>query len=81
MVLSHDEVARLLDATTCLKHQASLAVAYSAGLLVAEVSRLEIRDMDSERMLIHVESGKGGQFRNAMLLADLLTLLRQWWKD
>jgi integrase/recombinase XerD len=80
VVLSRDEVARLLGATTCLKHQAALAVAYGAGLRVGEVSILKVRDVDSERMLLRVERGKGGQYRNAMLSADLLALLRQWWK-
>lgn len=80
VVLSRDEVARLLNATTCLKHQAALSVAYGAGLRVAEVSALKVSDVDSERMLLRVERGKGGQYRNAMLSADLLALLRQWWK-
>jgi site-specific recombinase XerD len=80
VVLSRDEVTRLLNATTCLKHQAALSVAYGAGLRVAEVSALKVADIDSERMLIRVERGKGGQYRNAMLSADLLILLRQWWK-
>src|ERR1700742_5319980 len=81
VVLSRDEVARLLNATTCLKHQAALSVAYGAGLRVAEVAALKVADIDSERMLIRVELGKGGQYRNAMLSPDLLTLLRQWWQD
>ena len=80
VVLSPDEVARLLDATTCLKHQAALSVAYGAGLCVAEVAHLKVADIDSKRMLLRVERGKGGQYRNAMLSGDLLTLLRQWWK-
>jgi integrase/recombinase XerD len=80
VVLSRDEVARLLNATTCLKHQAALSVAYGAGLRVAEVSTLKVADVDSERMLLRVERGKGGRCRNAMLSEDLLTLLRQWWK-
>ncbi len=79
VVLSRDEVARLLDATTCFKHQAALSVAYGAGLRVAEVSALKVTDIDSERMLIRVERGKGGRYRNAMLPGDLLILLRQWW--
>src|ERR1700679_1089440 len=79
VVLSREEVARLLDATTCLKHQAALSVAYGAGLRVAEVAALKVADIDSERMLIRVERGKGGRYRNAMLPADLLTL-REWWK-
>src|SRR3954471_15510155 len=80
VVLSRDEVARLLNATTCLKHQAALSVAYGAGLRVAEVSALKVGDVDSERMLLRVERGKGGQHRNAMLSTDLLALLREWWK-
>ena len=80
VVLSRDEVTRLLNATTSLKHQAALSVGYGAGLRVAEISMLKVRDIDSERMLIRVERGKGGQYRNAMLSKDLLTLLRHWWK-
>ena len=80
VVLIREEVARLLDATTCLKHQAALSVAYGAGLRVAEVAALKVADIDSERMLIRVERGKGGRYRNAMLPADLLTLLREWWQ-
>jgi site-specific recombinase XerD len=80
VVLSRDEVLRLLNATTCLKHQAALSVAYGAGLRVAEVAALKVSDVDSQRMLIRVERGKGGRYRNAMLPGDLLTLLREWWK-
>ena len=80
VVLSRDEVARLLNATTCLKHQVALSVAYGAGLRVAEVAALKVSDIDSARMLLRVERGKGGRYRNAMLPADLLTLLREWWK-
>lgn len=80
VVLSRDEVARLLNATTCLKHQAALSVAYGAGLRVAEVAALKVSDVDSQRMLLRVERGKGGRYRNAILPAGLLTLLREWWK-
>ena len=80
VVLSQDEVARLLGATRCLKHQAALSVAYGAGLRAAEVTALKVRDIDSARMLLRVERGKGGQYRNAMLPAGLLALLREWWK-
>jgi site-specific recombinase XerD len=72
VVLSRDEVTRLLNATTCLKHQAALSVAYGAGLRVAEVAALKVSDIDSERMLLRVERGKGNRYRNAML--------REWWK-
>lgn len=80
VVLSQDEVARLLGATTCLKHQAALSVAYGAGLRASELTALKVRDIDSERMLLRVERGKGGQYRNAMLPIGLLALLRAWWK-
>jgi site-specific recombinase XerD len=49
-----------MQATTCLKHQAALSVAYGAGLRVAEVAHLKVADIDSERMLLRVERGKGG---------------------
>jgi integrase/recombinase XerD len=80
-VLSADEVARLLAATKNLKHRAALAVAYGAGLRVAEVASLKVGDLDSARMLIRVERGKGGRYRHAMLSPDLLTLLRTWWQE
>ena len=79
-VLSMGEVKRLLNATTCLKHQAALSVAYGAGLRVAEVSTLKVSDIDSKRMLLRVERGKGGRYRNAMLPEGLLVLLREWWR-
>ena len=75
---SRDEVT--LNATTCLKHQAALSVAYGAGLRVAEAAALKVSDIDSERMLLRVERGKGGRYRDAIRPADLLTLLREWWK-
>ncbi|SJZ78649.1 Phage integrase, N-terminal SAM-like domain [Consotaella salsifontis] len=78
-VLSPDEVRRLLGATVCLKHLAALSVAYGAGLRVAEVAALKVADVDSTRMILRIEHGKGGRDRNAMLSADLLALLRQWW--
>ena len=56
-VLSPDEAAHLIAATTCLKHRAALCVAYGAGLRVAEVASLKVGDIDSERMLIRVERG------------------------
>ena len=52
----------------------------AAGLRASEVASLKVRDVDSERMLLRVERGKGGQYRNAMLPAGLLPLLREWWK-
>jgi len=80
VVLTLEEMKRLLDATTCLKHQAALSVAYGSGLRVAEVSMLKVSDIDSERMLLRIERGKGGRYRNAMLPEGLLPLLRDWWR-
>ncbi|MGI4941089.1 MAG: tyrosine-type recombinase/integrase [Janthinobacterium lividum] len=79
-MLSPDEVGRLIAATTCLKHRAALSVAYGAGLRVAEVAQLKVGNIDSERMLIVVERGKGGRQRHALLSPTLLALLRAWWQ-
>ena len=79
-VLSPEEVARLLDAAPGLKYKAALSVAYGAGLRAAEVISLKISDIDSKRMIIRVEQGKGGKDRNVMLSPSLLDLLRTWWR-
>src|SRR5881275_3031190 len=80
VVLSVEEVARLLDAAPGLKYKAALSVAYGAGLRATEVISLKISDIDSKRMIIRVEQGKGGKDRNVMLSPHLLNLLRAWWK-
>jgi len=80
VVLSVEEVARLLDAAPGLKYKAALSVAYGAGLRAAEVVSLKVSDIDSKRMIIRVEQGKGGKDRNVMLSPHLLDLLRAWWK-
>jgi site-specific recombinase XerD len=80
VVLSVEEVARLLDAAPGLKYKAALSVAYGAGLRANEVVSLKISDIDSKRMIIRVEQGKGGKDRNVMLSPSLLELLRAWWK-
>jgi len=80
VILDPDEVKRLLEAATTLKYKAALAAAYGAGLRASEVTHLKVSDIDSQRMLIHVEQGKGSKDRNAMLSPTLLTLLRQWWR-
>jgi len=66
-VLSVDQVARLLQAISNLKHRAALSVAYGAGLRASEVTHLKIADIDSERMIIRVHQGKGRRDRYAML--------------
>lgn len=80
-VLSVEEVARLLEAAPNIKYKAALGVAYGAGLRVSEVTHLKVDDIDSKRMLIRVEQGKGRKDRNAMLSPQLLELLRLWWRE
>ena len=80
VVLSPEEVARLLGAAPGLKYKAALSVAYGAGLRVSEVATLKVSDIDSQRMLIRVEQGKGRKDRYVMLSPHLLELLRAWWK-
>src|SRR6201986_1944150 len=80
VVLSVEEVARLLDAAPGLKYKAALSVAYGAGLRANEVVSLQIGDIDSKRMVIRVEQGKGRKDRYVMLSPHLLELLRSWWR-
>lgn len=80
-VLSVEELGRLLEAAPNLKYKAALGTAYGAGLRVSEVAALKIDDIDSTRMLIRIEQGKGRKDRNAMLSPQLLALLRLWWRE
>jgi site-specific recombinase XerD len=80
VVLSPEEVARFLDAAPSLKYKAALSVAYGAGLRVSEVVALKVGDIDSKRMIIRVEQGKGRKDRYVMLSPHLLELLRAWYK-
>jgi len=79
VVLSQEEVARLLEAAPGLKYKAALSVAYGAGLRVSEVANLKVSDIDSQRMTLRVEHGKGQRDRYVMLSPQLLELLRDWW--
>jgi integrase/recombinase XerD len=81
VVLSPEEVARLLEAAPSLKYRAALSVAYGAGLRASEVVSLKIADIDSARMVIRVERGKGRKDRYVMLSEHLLELLRAWWRE
>ena len=80
VVLSRDEVSRLLAAVGNLKHQTALSVAYGAGLRVSEVCALKVSDIDSQRMALRIEQGKGSKDRYAMLSPVLLERLRNWWR-
>ena len=80
VVLSPDEVARLIAAAGNLKHQTALSVAYGAGLRASEVVALKVTDIDSQRMILRIEQGKGSKDRYAMLSPVLLERLRGWWR-
>jgi integrase/recombinase XerD len=80
VVLSQEEVALLLQAAPGLKYKAALSVAYGAGLRVSEVAHLRVSDIDSDRMTLRVEQGKGQRDRYVMLSPQLLELLREWWR-
>ncbi len=81
VVLSSEDVTRLLNSAPNLKSKAALSVAYGAGLRASEVCHLKITDIDSERMIIRIEQGKGARDRQAMLSPALLCLLRAWWRE
>ena len=80
VVLSREEVARLIAAAGNLKHQTALSVAYGAGLRASEVVALKVTDIDSQRMILRIEQGKGSKDRYAMLSPVLLERLRGWWR-
>jgi len=80
VVLSRDEVARLIAAAPNLKSQTALSIAYGTGLRASEVIALKVSDIDSERMMLRVEQGKGHKDRYAMLSPVLLERLRCWWR-
>jgi len=80
LVLAPDEIARFLESVAGLRNRVALTTAYAAGLRVSEVCRLKVASIDSERMLIHVEGGKGGRDRHAMLSPRLLDILRAYWR-
>src|ERR1700752_2200203 len=79
VVLSPEEGARLLEAALGVKYKAARSVAYGAGLRVSEVANLKVSDIDSQRMTLRVEQGKGQRDRYVMLSPRLLELLRDWW--
>ena len=80
VILSRDEVARLIMAAPGLKYQVALSVAYGAGLRASEVVGLKVGDIDSRRMVLRIEQGKGRKDRYALLCPVLLERLRAWWR-
>jgi site-specific recombinase XerD len=80
IILSIEEVTRLIEAAGGLKYKAALSIAYGAGLRSSEVVHLKVSDIDSQRMVLRVEQGKGKKDRYAMLSPTLLELLRAWYR-
>ena len=80
LILSQEEVARFFEHVPSIRYRAALMVAYGAGLRVSEVAALKVCDIDSKRMLLRVQQGKGQRDRYAMLSPRLLEVLRTWWR-
>jgi len=80
VVLNADEVVRFLEAVPSLKTRTALTTAYAAGLRASEAVGLKVADIDSGRMVIRVEHGKGGKDRYVMLSTQLLGILRTYWR-
>jgi integrase/recombinase XerD len=81
MILSQEEVARLIRSALTPFHRIILMTLYATGLRRAELARLKIRDIDSQRMVIHIQGGKGRKDRDVMLSPKLLEALREYWRD
>jgi integrase/recombinase XerD len=79
-VLNLEEIVRFLKAVEGTRNRVALTTAYAAGLRIGEVVRLKVSAIDSERMLLHIEGGKGGRDRYAMLSPRLLEVLRAYWR-
>jgi site-specific recombinase XerD len=81
VVMSPDEIRRLLAMAATIKARAMLSLAYGCGLRAGEVVRLKVGDIDSAQNIIRIVQAKGAKDRNVMLPADILGLLRQWWTE
>jgi site-specific recombinase XerD len=80
VILSPEEVAQLIDAASNLFHRTMLMTLYSTGVRRAELCRLQVTDIDSPRMMVHIRDGKGGHDRDVPLSATLLETLRVYWR-
>jgi site-specific recombinase XerD len=79
-VLSEDEVAKLIKSASSAYHRVIITTLYATGMRRAELARLKVEDIDSQRMVIHVRQGKGGKDRDVTLSPRLLEVLRDYWK-
>ena len=80
VILSREEVIQFFESIASFKHRTILMTAYAAGLRISEVTRLKITDIDSQRMMLRVEQGKGQKDRYVMLSPQLLEVLRAYWQ-
>ena len=80
VVLSHEEIVQFFDHVPSLRYRAALMICYGAGLRVSEAVAVKVSDVDSQRMLLRVEQGKGRKDRYAMLSPRLLEVLRVYWR-
>jgi integrase/recombinase XerD len=80
VVLSHEEVTQLIEAAPNLRYRTILMILYGTGLRRAEVVRLKVSDIDSQRMVIRVRQGKGGRDRDVPRSPKLLEALREYWR-
>ena len=80
VILSREEVIKFLECVGSLKHRTILMAAYAGGLRISEATRLKVSDIDSQRMVLRVDQGKGRKDRYVMLSPRLLEILRTWWK-
>ena len=81
LVMSPEEIKRLLAVAASIKERAIVSLAYGCGLRAGEVVRLKVGDIDSAQNIIRIVQSKGRKDRNVMLPADILGLLRQWWRE
>jgi len=80
IILSQEEVKRMIDSATSLLHRTLLMTLYSTGMRRAELARLKVSDIDSQRMVVHIKQGKGGKDRDVPLSPKLLETLKEYWR-
>src|SRR5438552_18189976 len=80
LVMSVDEIKRLLAVAGTLKTRVLLSLGYGCGLRASEVVKLKVKHIDSAQKIIRIEQSKSRKDRNVMLSPEMMTLLRQWWK-
>ena len=80
VVLSPEEITRMIEAAPNLMHRTILMVLYGTGIRRTEAALLKVNDIDSERMVIHIQQGKGSRDRDVPMTLKLLEALREYWR-